>query len=226
MKYKDAITDIDIKKLIGLWHVPEVEEAIVSETQRLLEGKCGRQIEKFKRTKQSFHKTLFSGVVQGIEGPFFWFELIRYKDFEWRIVHIEPMPPPETPPYLILPWDIIDELTQHPAKPDLVVEKSIQNAEKGRTDLRFVRYSNFHLFGTVNIINSVPPVADSGAGENRQEKEKDQQPAVVKLSSDTDIGQVYRKIHHYLDKYPQDCEEFIRRFLAMKPVETSGRIKI
>jgi hypothetical protein len=208
MLYKDENTSVDMKEMIRLWHIPEVQQVIEKETQRLMRGEIGHEAEKFGEFRNMYFKEMVEKETD-TEGSLYWFELFRYNEGEWRIVNIKPMPPQGIQPYDLLDWELIRQITEeYPVKPEAVMEIIPHDLGGQKNRVRFVRHSNSAVFGTYRLIKkTIMAVPVKEVTNGAKEKE------VSEVEIEIDESQSFRTIYKFLHQHPQEGEAFIRTYL-------------
>jgi hypothetical protein len=160
--------DINLYEMIDLIHVPGVNRALAAKVKEWEEQGLAACEEEYERRRRHYYKKMCSPSVDEILSAFkspkdtmitsfasstqlYWFELIQYEEWQWRMVHLEPQTPFYNHQYKILPMDIIERMAETPVNPDQVVTmKGIRSPSlKKKMDVQFVRYSSTHIFGTV-----------------------------------------------------------------------------
>lgn len=190
----------DIFKVMALTHIPEINR-IAAQFITKFEKKRMNRMTDLQAKKKAYYMSLFSDQQQRKGSGFYWFELTRYKEGQWRMRHIEPDPGDAMTRYTILPKDVIDDLYDVIVDPDTVItRKNLRSKSVGKTvDLQLVKYSPHHLFGTIH--------------ERRKGNKKEIDSTGV-MHPEEDMESYYRKFYHNMRLYPEAHRDFILRFLS------------
>jgi hypothetical protein len=193
--------EIDLYQLIDLVHVPEVNREFAETVTKWLEkGVAGAEIEDYNRKKKVYFDMLFARVCQRpvkkkrgrLPGTtsFYWFELQRYDEYAWRPVNMKPFEQAYNHQYEILPMDIIEKMAEFPVDPEQVITlKGVRSTLLHKVvDVEFVRFSNAHMFGTVE-----------GRGPE-------------KIRWEGDLGAAFLAFFDYRDRFPDKVMDFVQEY--------------
>jgi len=146
--------DTNIYELIDLAHVPGVNRELAAKLADWGKKKISAREEEYDNARKSYCNTLFV-VPRRQKAPgynrLYWFELLQYDNWQWRMVNMFPWKLPHDHQYKVLPTDIIDKMSEFPVEPDKVVTMAGAHSTllNKTVDVQFVRYSSTHIFGTV-----------------------------------------------------------------------------
>ena len=185
----------DLFRMINLVHVTQVNREltkVVSKWERVGVGE--EEKTEYDLRRENYFKRLYTAKAGKEQGAFYWFELQRYESNKWRMIHMEPFSKAYNHQYEILPTDIIERIAKTKVNPDRVVtRKNLRSGIMDKTvDLKFVRFSETHMFGTVN---------GNGTGEAGQ---------TVRWEGDMEA--FFLAFFDYRDKYPRRVMEFVKEF--------------
>ncbi len=154
--------DIDFYQFFEMAHVPAVNRELSDMVTKWVEtGFAGAEIEEYNRKKLEYYYKLFVGPGERYAAEdkdrfwgrpsFYWFELRRYDEYEWRIFHMAPGAQAYNHQYEILPRDIIEQITESFVDPEKVITlKRVRSTLLDKVvDVEFVRFSESQVFGTV-----------------------------------------------------------------------------
>lgn len=187
----------DIFKVMDLAHIPEINR-MAAEFIAKFEKKPMNPMTELQAKKKIYYQSLFKAQQQQKGEGFYWFELTRYKEDQWRMRHIEPIPGDAMSRYTVLPKDVIADLYDAIVDPETVITRSnVRSESVGKSvDLQFVKYSHHYLFGTVY---------------ERKGKGKSSSPAALRPEEDPEA--YFRKFYHNMRQHPEEYKDFILRFL-------------
>ncbi len=118
----------------------------------------------------------------------YWFEVVRYRPGDLRIVEMEPAVPPYYNPSEILPEDVMDRLFDAPFEPGKV--STMMNVKSHLFDLlfdlRFIRFNESHVVGTVKE----NPLAEKERYKNQV------------YTANEKLDMAYQVFFHYMKKFP------------------------
>jgi len=146
--------DTNIYRLIERVHVPGVNRVLAAKLAQWEKGTIATHQEEYDKARKSFCNDLFV-VPRQEKAPgadrMYWFELMQYGTWQWRMVNLFPWRLPDDDQYKVLPKDIIDKMSEFPVEPGKVVTMAGAHSTllNKTVDVQFVRYSSTHIFGTV-----------------------------------------------------------------------------
>jgi hypothetical protein len=146
---KHGTLDADIVELFDLVHIPEINKVFALKIEELKGSDLRQCIQDYQRKREMYYQDLF--VTHYREGELYWFELTRYREWDWRMTKISPASLSYRSEYDILPWDVIDQIIDYPVNPDKVntLEALHSDMLNKTVRLQFVRTSLKHIIGTV-----------------------------------------------------------------------------
>ncbi|MCP4157188.1 MAG: hypothetical protein GY757_56275 [bacterium] len=212
VEIKDPNKEIDMNELLELVHVPEVKETLFFEFAKLREGILKERIENYYKKRDEYFKELLGEPMTIQEastarhfGPVpRWFELSRTSEGHWSTNKIIPSPTSMHQYYEILPLDIVDMITEEaPVDIDTVVTRTALYSQHRyrQYDLKFVRASSNHLYGTVQENWDLDKMRTFeelvSPGEAKQEQEVISPRDAVRLR---DRKYVEKSFNYYLEK--------------------------
>ena len=187
--------DTNIYELIDLVHVPGVNRELAAKLAAWENQTIAAREEEYDTPRKSFFNTLF--VVPRREkvpgySRVYWFELLQYDNWQWRMVNMVPWTLPNDYQYKVLPTDIIDKMSEFPVEPDKVVamEGAHSTLLHKTVDVQFVRYSSTHIFGTV----------------------KERIPDQVNWAGDMETA--FQVFYMSRERYPEMVGNFVKGFMA------------
>lgn len=206
-----------LAELEELLNIPQIERIIFHKLKEM-KSIMADEIQLYKRLKHELKNEAY-GELQVVEKdsratgaqPYL-FELDRHEDGRWVLANLEPQPPVEYDPRDIVPMPLIDFMTSfktHAAKIQTVSDFS-HHSLKGRLfHLRFARFSEFHLMGTVTELER--------AGESSANEDNIVQISDLYKKKSNDLKN--REIAFYMDKYPAFRQHVFSMFyMKWKPV--------
>lgn len=201
MIYKNVSMSSNIFELINWVHVPEVDKIFSEVIEEIKSGELKHCLDEFEGKLKKYYDTLFVNSEKQEYETFHWYELTRYREWDWRMTVLRPYPPPDTPPYEVMPRDIIAKITESLVNPEKTIslQGTCSQSLNKTVDLKFVRVSDNFLCGTVGLLEK-----DNLSGKSKYTKGG--------ITLDGDIDTAYRVFSHYTHKYPQIREQFIREF--------------
>ncbi|MCP4156826.1 MAG: hypothetical protein GY757_54440 [bacterium] len=155
--------ELDVVKVLRLMHVPEVKEQIYYQIKMIEEGETRECIEEYYERKDTYYKALMpeprekKGGYRPLEEfiaersvpETYWFELSRFEEGVWVVTG---KGPEGANKQTILPADIVDMISgEVPVDPDKVETRTGLFSQQVTThfDLKFIRASSNHIYGTV-----------------------------------------------------------------------------
>lgn len=201
MLYEDGIRDLDMETLVELWQMPGMAGEITAETERILQGACGRKVKEHKELTGTYFETLCEAEKKGKEPlSFFWFELTRTMEEHWTVTDIKPHLPLYFPLYSLLPRDTIEELAGHPVDPRKVYRGDGRGVMKLKMEIRFVRITTFHIVGVIHLLEdgwfTRNAKKHDGRGENIIETD-----------------QAFRTYFYYAQRHTEKSAAFMKDFI-------------
>ncbi|MCP5053109.1 MAG: hypothetical protein GY940_38435, partial [bacterium] len=161
MKFNNPEKDVNIVELMSMLHIPVVNEIFAKEFKKFNKThRIGLMeiIENYEKEKSLYMETLFQCRLRearesgdALDPPLYWFELTRYGFDDWRMSHLLPTPPPETPHYQLLPQDLMTLMSESLVDPHKVnTEREAYSELLNKTvELHFVHYSSTYILGTL-----------------------------------------------------------------------------
>jgi hypothetical protein len=215
-----------LQELAELLNIPQIERIIahkLEETKNLYK----EEIDLYLNLRNNFQKTAYGNmyVCEGREQeaqttfPTYRFELDKDKNNNWKITDIEPPLPPGYHLHDIIPSLIIEYMASFEINPTMIETAThfTHPKLKGRTfNLRFTRYSDYHLLGTITEIRT--QVKDT-ASESPMEKEFNNLVDISDYYRNDAVELNYKELMYYMEKYPAFREHiFSEFFMRWKPL--------
>ncbi|NIM11578.1 MAG: hypothetical protein GTO45_05745 [Candidatus Aminicenantes bacterium] len=207
MQEIDETNDVNLYTLIELVKIPEFNRYLRLKVDDVKNGTLNKYAVEYKKKEDKYNEELFIRIRDQQEEageeeypPLYWFELTRFRLWDWGITILSPWPPPYEPYYNVVPRDIIRRITaSFPVDPDMVITiKALQSKEVDKkVDLQFVRLSSNHIVGTVR--ENLDDWQEVFNGD-RDVLEKD-------------LDAAFRLFFYYLHKYPDLNKEFMQRYI-------------
>ncbi len=201
---------LDLRTLIGLMQIPEVNEVIKLKVEELMSGEFEPLIRGYSEHTEKYYQSLFECRVQLEEAagnklypPLHWFELYMYSDNFWGTSCWDSSYGRCTSVYDLLPKDVLDLILEELVEPGKIHSKTVYSRfQKNTVDLQFVRMSPNHIVGTVRE-NYKAPV-------DKLEK-------TDRISDEQQEWQCFEKAHRVLSdyhrKYPEMSKFFIKWYV-------------
>lgn len=213
LPYRHVHQDVNLYDLIRFSHIPEVNRIFALKLEELKTGELGECIDAYKSRREKYFREMFTDFprqekkLEKQGSPrLYWFDLSKFADADWGITRISPWPSPVEPYYIILPEDIINCITMyHDVAPDRVINlEAVPSVLSGKkVDISFVYSSSNHLFGTIRENISARKYQFTADDDDLTE----------------DQGLVYRLLFHFLYKFPELKEVFIKLYInSLLPV--------
>jgi hypothetical protein len=206
--YRHVHQDVNLYELIRFSHVPEVNRIFSLKLEELKNGELEENIDTYKSRHEKYFQAMFTGFSRREKKlekkgypRLYWFDLSKFASADWGMTRIRPWPSPVEPYYIILPEDIINCITTfHCVDPDRVITlEAVPSVLSGKkVDISFVYSSSNHLFGTVR--ENISDWEYQFTGDDHD------------LTMDQ--GLVYRLLFHFLYKFPEMKEAFIKLYLG------------
>ncbi|MCP5105897.1 MAG: hypothetical protein GY950_21095, partial [bacterium] len=193
--------DTNLYEMIDLVHVPGVNRILAEHMEiwekQVLKAGTGS----YDQCRQIYFQRLFVNHQSQMaekekklpaHSRTFWFELQQYEPWKWRMMDIQPHNLGYNHQYKILPTDIIEWMADFLVNPDHVEERNnVHSALLDKNvDLKFVRYSSTHIFGTVK---------ESSSGQIRWED---------------DMATAFQAFFEYRNRFPEEVINWTAAFAA------------
>lgn len=211
--------DNNVFEMIALSHVPEVNRVLKDMVKKWDRKKPSAQkLTGNENQRATYFEALFAAPYRRIvaenhgnppaQPPFYWFELLQYETWEWRMVHMEPYDCACNHQYQILPLDVIEQLADSVVEPDRVTSVQLHSPSMKKTlDITFVRCSNTVIYGIV---------AERAPG---------------KVCWNGDMEAAFQAFFDYRNKFPMEVCQFVHDFAqsllpeltSYKPNRRTGR---
>lgn len=198
--------DNNVFEMIDLAHVPEVNRVLKDMVNNWDRRKPSTEkLTGNENLRATYFESLFAapyrriiadnGGIPPAQPPFYWFELLQYETWEWRMVHMEPYDNACNHQYRILPQDVIEQLGDSVVDPDRVMSVELHSPSMNKTvDVNFVRCSNTVIYGTVT---------EHTPGE---------------VCRDGDMEVAFQAFFDYRNKFPKEVCQFVHDFaLSLLP---------
>jgi hypothetical protein len=150
---------VELKRLINLVHVPEVNREFNELHDRLKDKDIQQHVVDFKTRKRELFIELYKDRWEGdgganTAGYFYWFELTCYGPGDWRLTLAYPLHDVSiVPQYEILPNQVIEKIIDTPVNPHEV--RSVYNLKsefwRKVGNVKFCRLSEGFICGTVEL---------------------------------------------------------------------------
>ncbi|MCP5049594.1 MAG: hypothetical protein GY940_20660 [bacterium] len=210
-----------IEDLNELLDIPDVDTYIFLTIEQA-KIKFAEEIDNYRQLKNAFHQTK-RGTMMIIEDKkpvhqtqSFYFELKRTKPkgsrlkYQWFVSNIKP----KTEKERIVPPEFINMIDLHPVDPDKIetYKRFKSRALKKYFDIRFTRYSDSHVMGSIREDQKEIP------GENEQDDYGDE-PEAFKLNlTRKNFKEDYMELFRYMEEHPEIKEDIFNRFhMVQKP---------
>jgi hypothetical protein len=201
-----------------LSHIPAVNRVLTAELTKWEKKALTTPAKDYQNIRDTYYESLFAmpgrkmvktkiPIEDMKKYHLFWFELQQYEPYKWRMMNIEPAGLGYNYQYTILPTDIIDWMADtlvNPKHPVSVIKRS-ELLDK-EVKLKFVRYSNTHIFGTVQECRP------GESGLKKTETAETEPPK--KARWEDDLENAFVAFHDYWGKFPEKTNEFIKKFIA------------
>lgn len=215
-----------VDELNELLNIPQFERIIYHKVEEL-KLYFKDEIDLYRTLKKNFKKSAY-GDMQLIDGErqddlpprTYHFELNLAEDGRWLIANLEPSPPLGHDAYDILPEAVIKHMTATSVNPDHIEvnrEFTLQSFKDRSFDLRYTRYSQHHLLGTVQI-HSVP-VQEVLETDEEELSEEPLMEIYNYQQDNTDDESNFKELFYYMQKYPALKTYFFTELhMKMKPL--------
>lgn len=215
-----------LEELGELLNIPQIERIIAHKLEEV-KNVYEDEIDLYLNLRNDFRKTAYGNmyVFDEMEKetlhtfPTYRFELDKDKDNTWKITDIEPSLPPGYHLHDIFPPLIIEYMTSfeiHPTRIETAAHFTHPKL-KGRTfNLRFTRYSDYHLLGAITEIQTqVDDTSSAATGE----QELDNLVDINDCYKNDNAEMNYKELIYYMEKYPAFREHiFSEFFMKWKPL--------
>ncbi|MCP4218195.1 MAG: hypothetical protein GY765_26395 [bacterium] len=208
-----------LAEITELVNIPPVGVILYHKAQELKELNRD-ELELYRKLKKSFRRDAY-GRMQVLQDktsgspPTYCFQLDKSVDNMWQVTEIEPYPPPNRPIGNILPSPIVKYMTAFRPNPAQIEENAsfALNNLKGRLfNLRFVRYSDTQVLGSISDISELQ---DMPAPRDPENNLVDINEYYTGKSTEHD----YNDLMAYMEHYPEFKEHiFSEFFLKWKPL--------
>jgi hypothetical protein len=150
---------VELKRLINLVHVPEINREFNELSDRLKDKDIQQHIVDFKTRKLELFIELYKNRWEGdggtnTAGYFYWFELTCYGPGDWRLTLAYPIHDVLiVPQYEILPHQVIEKIIDTPVNPHEVRSAFNLKSEFWRkvVNVKFCRLTEGFICGTVEL---------------------------------------------------------------------------
>ncbi|MDQ1350269.1 MAG: hypothetical protein QG657_570 [Acidobacteriota bacterium] len=223
-----------LEELGELLNIPQIERIIAHKLEEVKDV-YKDEIDLYLSLRNDFRKTAYGNMyVWGKTEkeishtfPTYRFELDKEKDNTWKITDIEPSLPPGYHLRDIFPPLIIEYMTSfeiHPTRIETAAHFTHPKL-KGRTfNLRFTRYSEYHLLGTITEIQTQEEETPSAAP---LERELDNLVDINDYYKNDNAEMNYKELMYYMEKYPAFREHvFSEFFMKWKPLIDGKLLKL
>lgn len=196
--------EINLYDLIDLSHVPEMNRELAVMVDMWEKKGLTAHEKEYNALKEDFFQRLYALPLllaqrenknnDTVAVPLYWFELLQYDEWNWRIVRMEPWSLKDSHYTEILPADVIAAMAEHPPAPEPVSLTGVYSELSKKTaDVRFVRHSPTHMFGTVWL---------HSAG---------------KTSGCNDLQTGFLDFFRFKESFPEEIENFVSGFSDTLP---------
>ncbi len=203
--------EMDIDELVTLLGIPQVKEAVFYKINEFKEHR-GHLIDSYKKEREMFRRTVFESVRRDESdtedsgnNALYYYEIVRFRPGDIRVVGFEP----EIPPYYnrseLLPEDVIERLFDAPGdfRDARVLWKEPSHLYGKQYDLQFIRWNESHVTGTIRENN-----------ETREERYRNQVHTV-----NEGLDAAYHVLFHHMQRYPEIRDYIFNEFFGkIKPV--------
>lgn len=223
-----------LQELGELLNIPQIERIIA---HKLEEAKnfYKDEIDLYLSLRNNFRKTAYGNmyVYEGMEQetpqtfPTYRFELDKDKQNTWNLTEIEPALPPGYHINDIFPPLIIEYMTSfeiHPTRIETATHFTHPKLQGRTFNLRFTRYSDYHLLGTITEIQTQVNDAHSAS---TMERELDNLVDINDYYKNDNAELNYKELMYYMEKYPAFREHiFSEFFMKWKPLIDGKLLKL
>lgn len=229
-----------LQELTELLNIPQVERIIAHKLEEV-KNLYKDEIDLYMGIRNNFRKTAYGNmyVCEGMEQeaqeaqenpqtfPTYRFELDKDTENTWKLTEIEPPLPPGYHINDIFPPLLIEYMTSfeiHPTRIETAAHFTHPKL-KGRTfNLRFTRYSDYHLLGAITEIQA--RVGDAGSAST-MERELDNLVDINDYYKNDNAELNYKELIYYMEKYPAFREHtFSEFFMKWKPLIDGNVLKL
>jgi len=223
-----------LQELGELLNIPQIERIIAHKLEEV-KNFYKDEIDLYLDIRNNFRKKAYGNmyVCEGMEAEAqqtfqtYRFELDKDTDNTWKITDIEPSLPAGHYIHEIIPPLLINYMTSfeiHPTRIETAAHFTHPKL-RGRTfNLRFTRYSDYHLLGAVTEIQTQVNDAPSAS---TMESELDNLVDINDYYKNDKAEMNYKELMYYMEKYPAFREHiFSEFFMKWKPLIDGKLLKI
>jgi hypothetical protein len=218
-----------LDELNELLNIPQLERILFHKIEEL-KLYFKEELERYRQLKEDFRRSAYGDLHilneqrgKSKKDQTYHFELNRARDGRWIASSIEPPPPLGCDIYDIIPEEIVAYVGSSNTDPDQVetkTELSIPSIKGKAFDLKFIKFSDHHILGTVR--GYLLP-AESNTGEKKA-------PPGAEIynydKKETDEGN-YKELFYYMQKYPALKRYFFTELhMKMKPLIVENLVEI
>ena len=218
-----------LDELNELLNIPQLERILFHKVEEL-KLYFKDEIQRYRGLKEEFKRSAYGDlhVLGGQRGKSkkvqaYHFELNRTKDGQWIATSIEPSPPSGCEIYDIIPEEIVQYIGSSNTGPDKIeVKKDFSLASlKGKAfDLRFLKFSDRHVLGTLKAYE-IPP-ANGAEGEKTNHMTE-----IYNYDKKETAKGNYKELFYYMQKYPELRRYFFTELhMKMKPLIMGNLVEI
>ena len=218
-----------LDELNELLNIPQLERILFHKVEEL-KLYFKDEIERYRRLKEEFRRSAYGGmhVLGDQKGKSknrqtYHFELNLAKNGRWIASTIEPSPPSGCEIYDIIPEEIVQYIGSAitaPNKIEIRKELSLPILKGKAFDLRFLKYTDRHVLGTIRGYK-IP--AENGADEDKTNHMSE---IYNYDKKETDEGN-YKELFYYMQKYPALRRYFFTELhMKMKPLIMGNLVEI
>jgi hypothetical protein len=209
-----------LEELDDLLSIPQIDRIIYHKIEEL-KTYFKDEVTLYMNLKEGFRKTAYGNMqiyeeTEPKKNQTYQLQLDRNEDDEWEITDIDPSPGYGINPNEIVPPMLISYMTSfkaNPTKIEIVSNFTHPNLRGRVFHLRFAKYSDRHLLGTVTEVQA----------ETEETSRSDSETAKIVEINDYYKGDAsefnYRELMYYMEKFPALKEHiFSEFFMRWKPL--------
>jgi hypothetical protein len=212
-----------IEDLNELIDIPDVDTYIFLTIEQA-KIKFAEEIQNYRQLKSSFHQVKRSNMMliedkkPTQKSQSYYFELKRIKSknsklkHQWVVSTIKPKPKQQSEE--IIPVEFINMIDFHRVDPDKIetYKRFKSRVLKKSFDIRFTRYSDNHVMGSIREKSKDPPQKNGS-----ETYDAEGQAFKLKLGQ-KNIKEDYMELFRYMEEYPEIKEDIFNRFnMVQKP---------
>ena len=153
---KETAMKMDIYQLTELSHVPQVYFDLAMHINIIKTGPMQQKVDDYNQRKQDYYKKMVTeanreSTQNKTQAPLYWFELTYFKTDDWGLGTMKPWPPQFEAYALLMPEVLMNIMAGYEVDSDKIngLEVQLKTPVERKMNLRFVRYSEALIFGTL-----------------------------------------------------------------------------